>query len=156
MISASILADKLLGFLARFGAATEQAALDSANETVSEIKSQMSVPGAAITYPVQWDSDKQRRYVMAKLRSEGNLPYRRTDGYINGWRMERMPEGVSLSNRHPAGAIGGTLKGNSLADISSWQSRIHRGRWPALLPVLRTELAKLPKRIMDKLTVTAK
>lgn len=40
-----------------------------------------------VRYPIQWTSDKQRRYVMAKLRKEGNLPYKRTWRYVKGWRV---------------------------------------------------------------------
>lgn len=36
-------------------------------------------------YPLRWKSAKQRRFVMAKLRREGNLPYRRTGGLEAGW-----------------------------------------------------------------------
>jgi hypothetical protein len=39
-------------------------------------------------YPLDWQSDKQRRYVMAKLRRENNLPYKRTDKLINSYDVE--------------------------------------------------------------------
>jgi hypothetical protein len=38
------------------------------------------------TYPLVWKSQKQRRYVMAKLRKEGNLPYRRTGAFQKAWK----------------------------------------------------------------------
>lgn len=38
------------------------------------------------TYPLRWKSPKQRRYVMAKLRKEGNLPYRRSGAFQRGWK----------------------------------------------------------------------
>lgn len=38
-------------------------------------------------YPLTWRSPKQRRFVMAKLRREGNLPYQRTHGLARGWRV---------------------------------------------------------------------
>jgi len=36
-------------------------------------------------YPLRWKSDRQRRYVMAKLRREGNLPYQRAGRLSAGW-----------------------------------------------------------------------
>lgn len=41
-------------------------------------------PGAP-SYPLRWKSARQRRYVMAKLRREGNLPYRRTHALATNW-----------------------------------------------------------------------
>ena len=34
----------------------------------------------------EWASERQRKFVMAKLRREGNLPYRRTHQLSKGWR----------------------------------------------------------------------
>lgn len=36
-------------------------------------------------YPLRWKSARQRRYVMAKLRREGNLPYQRTGQFQDAW-----------------------------------------------------------------------
>lgn len=38
-------------------------------------------------YPIRWASEKQRKYVMAKLSREGNLPYRRTMKLARRWRI---------------------------------------------------------------------
>lgn len=37
------------------------------------------------SYPLRWASAKQRRYVMAKLRREGKLPYPRTHELVKAW-----------------------------------------------------------------------
>jgi len=39
------------------------------------------------TYPLKWKSEKQRKYVMAKLRKAGNLPYNRTGELQKGWKV---------------------------------------------------------------------
>ena len=36
-------------------------------------------------HPIRWKSDKQRRFVMAKLREEGNLPYQRNHDLRDAW-----------------------------------------------------------------------
>lgn len=38
-------------------------------------------------YPLEWTSDRQRKYVMAKLRREGNLPYRRSHEFVRQWHV---------------------------------------------------------------------
>lgn len=37
--------------------------------------------------PIDWTSDRQRRFVMAKLRRENNIPYKRTHRQAQGWRV---------------------------------------------------------------------
>lgn len=54
------------------------------NRMLEELR---ATPGAP-KYPLQWASDKQRRFVMAKLRREGNLPYRRTGALEKSWRAD--------------------------------------------------------------------
>lgn len=39
-------------------------------------------------YPLRWKSAKQRRFVMAKLRSEGGIPYVRSHDLSQGYDME--------------------------------------------------------------------
>lgn len=41
-------------------------------------------------YPLRWASARQRRYVMAKLRRENNLPYRRTHRLAASWKVESV------------------------------------------------------------------
>lgn len=162
MIKISFNASRFNAFLDRFKKGFRKTGEDELSDTVIEVKEKMSEPGKPITYPVQWDSEKQRRFVIAKLAAEGNLPYRRQNDYISRWKIAPMPNGLSLSNQHPAGAIGGTLKGvKSLHALggqafTSWQSKIHRGRWRALLPTLLQALADMPKRVIDRLKVLSK
>lgn len=40
------------------------------------------------SYPIRWKSERQRRYVMAKLRRENNLPYQRTGRLRQGWKVD--------------------------------------------------------------------
>lgn len=53
---------------------------------------QVEPPSASSAYPLPWKSAKQRRFVMAKLRREGNLPYRRTHVLIKNWRVRVLLE----------------------------------------------------------------
>lgn len=46
-----------------------------------------------VHYPIRWKSERQRRFVMAKLRSEGNLPYERTGALQAGYRIVAIDDG---------------------------------------------------------------
>lgn len=115
------------------------------HETATRVRDRMAVTGDPITYPVQWDSDKQRRYVMAKLRKENNLPYQRRNVYPTLYEIAYHDFGANVHADHPAGAISGLASG--------WQSRIHRGRYPHLLTVLFEELGKIPNEISNRFSV---
>jgi hypothetical protein len=43
-------------------------------------------------YPLEWKSRKQQRFVMRKLREEGNLPYVRTGTLSANWRVTLTPD----------------------------------------------------------------
>ena len=114
-------------------------------ETAERVKERMSEPGQPVTYPIQWDSEKQRRAFFATDGFGEGIPYQRKGVYERSYAVERKPLGAQLHAPHPAGAIGGTPEG--------WQSRINRGRWNNLLIVLFDELAKIPDAISNKFTV---
>jgi len=102
----------------------------------------MRTPGKKPTYPIQWDSDKQRRYVLAMLRAANNLPYTRTDQLPRGWIIERAGEnGYKLYNPAPAAVyVYGNLEGER-------QSKIHEQRWPVMQEVVEAAILELPPAI---------
>lgn len=99
----------------------------------------MQEPGKRITYPVQWDSDKQRKYVMALLRESGNLPYQRTGAYVGAWTLlaQRKPVRVELSNASPSAEY----------MCGKRQSRIHQGRWNVLADEYNRVARELPTQV---------
>lgn len=141
---------------------SEEAALETLGETAAKIVQDMREPGKPITYPVQWDSEKQRRAFFATDGFGKGIPYVRTGAYQRGWTKSDLPHGFQVSNQHPAGAIGGTLTGApSLAavgrsSLSTWQSKIHRGRWKSILVTTAQRVSELPRRIMDKIRIKVK
>jgi hypothetical protein len=66
----------------------------------------LQTPPGAVKYPILWTSERQRRYVMAKLRRENNLPYKRTGKLLRDWRIDilRIENGIgfSVNNQNPA------------------------------------------------------
>ncbi len=129
-------------------AAINHSILDIVEEAVGFIKQKMEVEPPPPTYPINWDNPKQQRFVMRKLRQENNLPYTRTHAYVQGFVQERFDNGISLSNAHPAAAIGGFYMG--------WQSNIHKGNWQSLTMAVDEVMAILPQKIqkvIDKETI---
>lgn len=116
-------------------------------ETASHVKDRMSEEGKPVRYPIDWDSPRQKRAYFATNGFGRGIPYKRTNKYPLGWQLQRVSFGTNLSNRHPAGAVGGLPSG--------WQSRIHRNRWPHLLTVLFEELARVPAAVSNKFSVRA-
>lgn len=63
-------------------------------------------PGKVV-YPIAWTSEKQRRFVMAKLRRENNLPYKRTGKLVQAWKVVAVinPDGKGeIIAENPANA----------------------------------------------------
>lgn len=101
----------------------------------------LRTPGKRITYPVKWDSERQRRYVLALLRSQNNLPYRRTDELPRGWTIEKLDKGYRLYNPSSAAVyVYGDFEG-------ARQSRIHQQRWPLTQEIVEKEIQGLPPLI---------
>ena len=117
-------------------------------ETAGNVKTRMAETGQTIQYPLQWDSEKQRRAFFASDGFGGGIPYHRIGAYEKSWTVEMQPLGASLLAPSPAAAIGGFPGG--------WQSKIHRNRWNNLTKVLFEELAKIPDAISNLFTVISK
>lgn len=66
-------------------------------------------------YPLRWKSEKQRRYVMAKLRRQNNLPYRRTHRLVNSWQVTVLSDnqGGLIEVKHPWKGIEYVVGGGS-------------------------------------------
>jgi hypothetical protein len=77
-----------------------------------------------------WQSPKQLRFVMAKLRREGNLPYRRTGRTRRAWRVvvENAASGaLRVENKERA----------ALFTQGDYQQRMHiKTGWPAAAPII--------------------
>jgi hypothetical protein len=106
-------------------------------------------------YPIRWTSEKQRRYVMAKLRREGNLPYQRTHALVRGWQVPKYIDvrGGYLSVKHAWGKIGYVV-GNPAQP--GWQQRFHMiTGWPtqrrmeAMLEFWKDEATKGLQKAFD-------
>jgi hypothetical protein len=118
-----------------------QAALESARDDLAK-------PGKRIAYPVQWDSERQRRAYFATDGFGHGIPYKRTGEYESGWQVKQTGTGTAreftISNATVWSKwVGGTAYGKN-------QSNIHTGRWPIAQEVVRLHVeAGLTKTRQD-------
>lgn len=110
------------------------------------IQKRMKQPGPKPTYPINWDSERQRRAFFASNGFGRGIPYKRTGEYVDNWKLDKLDEiGYRVSNFSlSARYVGG--------DVFGKQSNIHKGRWPNFRKSVDEELATLPKEISDEIT----
>ena len=125
-------------------------------ETLKRAQDQLKKPGRKPTYPIQWDSERQRRASFATDGFGRGIPTKRSNAYIKAWKIRRNPSsqkvqaGYSLINDSLyARYVGGSAYGDG-------QSRIHQGRWPLVRDVMERQVAKLPKSIEDNIGMVAR
>ncbi len=101
---------------------------------LKEVKDDGLTEGDPITYPVQWDSERQRRAYFATNGFGHGIPYHRTGGLVAGYVVTPLGDGMMakarISNAAPAARyVVGDSQGMG-------QSRIHRGRWKVFRSVV--------------------
>lgn len=123
-------------------------------EILVKVKRKLGI-GRRIRYPIQWDSERQRRAFFASNGFGGGIPYHRTGGYGRAWQIRRNPgvrvmAGYSMVNAlESAQYIGGNAYGQR-------QSNIHRGRWPIVRDEVELAVQQLPRLIEDHITMVAR
>lgn len=125
-------------------------------EALKRAQDQLKQPGKRVTYPIHWDSERQRRAYFASEGFGRGIPTHRTGAYERGWTIRRNPSsaraqaGYSLVNRSPyARYVGGSAYGEG-------QSSIHRGRWIMVRTVVEKAVAGLPRSIEDHIGMVAR
>jgi hypothetical protein len=118
--------------------------------TMKRISKRLQKPGAPIFYPVNWDTDRQRKAFFATEGFGRGIPTGRSGDYQQGWRIvEKLPRGYEMTNRaEGARFIGGDFEGQG-------QSRIHMERWPLVFEILNEEIGKLPDDVSAELRIYA-
>ncbi len=88
-----------------------------------ELYKLITTEGKKPTYPIRWDSEKQRRAFFATGGFGGGIPYNRTQAYIRSWKYTQQKGEFSLATAYPKAIyIGGDELGNVY-------SGIHVSRW---------------------------
>lgn len=121
------------------------------------IRDEMRKAGKPITYPVKWDSEKQRRAFFATNGFGRGIPTKRTDKYIQAWEVRqtrgkggRLSSGFQLTNTTSYSKwVGGDAYGKR-------QSRIHQGRWALVNDVATREIQNIDDKIADVLLLAGR
>ena len=114
------------------------------------VKGKLNRPAPKPSYPIQWDSEKQRRAFFATDGFGRGIPSQRTGRYEKGWNIVKLANGYRMENNAPAaGYIGGDYAGQG-------QSRIHAGRWPLFQEEIESEIQDLPPDIEQHITYYAR
>lgn len=107
-------------------------------------------PGKKPTYPIPWDSLKQKRAFFATDGFGGGIPYKRTGKIVAGWSIVKLDDGYRLINQvDGVKYVVGDAYGQS-------QSRIHQGRWEVYRDVVEQELEPLPQQVRQEISMVAK
>lgn len=115
-------------------------------ESMLGVRKILSTPAPKPTYPLRWASERQRRYVIAMLKAQGNLPYRRTNQMPRGWVIERTETGYRIYNTNDAAVhVYGNYEG-------ARQQPMHEGRHPVMQRVVEEAIQKLPSEIEGDIT----
>jgi len=122
-----------------------------------EIRREMKVPGAKPTYPIRWDSVKQRKAFFATDGFGRGIPTKRTGATSKAWIARRSSEGEDYDVGNPL-AHSKYLHGT--ARSARTISNVHGGpgspRWPVFSLVIQRVLAKLPKKVRESLKLIAR
>ncbi len=126
----------------------------TAESSAREIARIMQRAGLPIRYPVDWDSEKQRKAFFATDGFGRGIPYNRTGAYERGWTYSAISNGHQVANiGHNAMFLSGNPSGAPIGVSGKLQSNIHRNRWRLIKPVLDAVLARLPENLLKSIGV---
>lgn len=120
--------------LTQLGQAIPKVVNDDVRLMLESAQRELSQEGQPITYPVRWDSERQRRAFFATDGFGRGIPTKRTGAYVRAFRVEKTGFGAAraytlFNDARHARYVGGSGTGVG-------QSRIHQGRWKIIAQVV--------------------
>jgi hypothetical protein len=152
-IAVHVEAGQVTQSLTRLGEAIPRVVNADIEKALTNARDELRIPGQKISYPVHWDSDRQRRAFFATDGFGHGIPYKRTGEYEHGWQVKQTGVGTAreftISNKTVWSKwVGGTAYGKG-------QSNIHAGRWPIAQEVVKLHaeagLAKVRQDVHETL-----
>ena len=109
--------------------------------TAQRIVSRLKQPGSPISYPVHWDSDKQRVAFFASGGFGRGIPTVRSGETNGAWTLTSLSNGYEIDNQSNGSLfVYGDLFGRG-------QSLIHKDRWPLFKDVVDEQIFWLPQDV---------
>ena len=129
--------------LVKLGESVDQIVNSDIEKQLKAAQKELQKPGKPVTYPVKWDSERQRRAFFATNGFGRGIPYKRTGRYVRSFRVTKTGRGndrrYTLVNPWPKTKyVGGDTRARQ-------QSRIHGGRWPLIADVVKKYAQRLVK-----------
>jgi hypothetical protein len=147
--------EQIFDILAILPTEVQDIAADDANEyllNVFRTYPQYRYVSRARAYPEVggWFSDKQRRYVMARIR-EGSIktPYSRTQMFRNAWRIKGNGQSALIVNESPVGEyLMGDGTQSRMAILGGWErvDRILEDRKERVIKLIDGSIKKAMKK----------
>lgn len=131
--------ESMAAFLRRADEELYQSVVDAYGVTTAPTLELLQFIPPEPTYPLDWESPAQKRAVIRKLRAQGNLPYRRTGAYAQGWSIALLRQTgftrLALGNASDHGLwVGGDV---NPARAGRGQQRMHRKTgWQTNAPIV--------------------
>lgn len=117
---------------------------------LNRVQKRLSVPGKPPTYPIKWDSAKQRKAFFATDGFGRGIPTKRTGEYAAGWKIEPITNGYALTNETEYSKFVG---GDAFGVV---HSGIHKDRWQVYRDVVDEEVQTLPDEIEREIVMVAR
>ena len=137
--------DRLVESLRNFKRRLFPGTIDYIYRTADQIREEISKPGSPPTYPINWDSERQRKAFFATDGFGRGIPTKRSNEYVEAYHVVRREDGAEVGNPlSHAKFIGGRA-----------QSNIHKGRWPIFWEVADVIIQRLPDKVKKRIVVIA-
>lgn len=143
--------EELSAFVGQINDMHQEILQETRDEIAPFALAELQTEPPAAKHPIEWASDKQRKFVMAKLRRENNLPYRRTGKLAKMWVVELRGNVIVIEN---LSAIGKYVYGSLAQDRSAalrFQQPFHKNTgWQAATDTTAFWLDAAHETYMDK------
>ena len=136
-------AGKVRAALEKLRLAAPKATAEEMQTALTKAAGELSSEPSKPSYPVNWDSNKQRMAFFATKGFGGGIPYARTGRISKQWIIQNNTSSVRLSNKAPQAVyVYGTWE-------STKQSRIHKGRWPVFQIVVKKYIGSTGEKLVN-------
>ncbi len=127
--------------------------LEVGRQAVDVLHADIAVYPSVPSYPINWDSGRQRRAFFATNGFGGGIPHVRNGGLPRSWQKD-VQLVTSGNVRGVAGQVFTNLPGAKYVQDADYQSRIHEGRWQTVQSVLLQDAPEVTELFRQAAEIT--